>query len=187
MPVTSALRSTLLAVMIAASTFTVQSLAETRSVTDIEAALNPLEFVANHGGVRRAIDLEIAFALNSATLLPAGQVQVKALAGAMQGERLASYRFQVIGHTDASGGEAHNQQLSEKRAAAVVDTLVKEYGIAAGRLIAEGRGESELKAGLAPESAEHRRVEIVLAADVEPASTGRGEQPKRVEDTPIDW
>ena len=45
----------------------------------------------------------------------------------------------VDGHTDNIGTEAYNQELSEKRAQAIVDYLVKK-GIAASRLSSEGHG-----------------------------------------------
>jgi OOP family OmpA-OmpF porin len=48
----------------------------------------------------------------------------------------------VVGHTDSSGAEAYNQQLSERRAAAVVKYL-ESKGISAGRLTASGAGENE--------------------------------------------
>ena len=47
----------------------------------------------------------------------------------------------VEGHTDATGPEAYNQGLSERRAASVRKYLV-EGGIAASRLTSAGLGES---------------------------------------------
>ena len=46
----------------------------------------------------------------------------------------------VVGHTDASGTFAYNEQLSRDRAAAVAAALVDGYGIAAERLEAHGVG-----------------------------------------------
>lgn len=50
-------------------------------------------------------------------------------------------RINVIGYTDSKGTETYNQALSERRAKAVKDYLVKE-GIASDRIMVEGRGES---------------------------------------------
>ncbi len=50
-------------------------------------------------------------------------------------------RINVIGYTDSKGTEAYNQSLSERRARAVKDYLVKQ-GIASDRIAVEGRGES---------------------------------------------
>lgn len=51
-------------------------------------------------------------------------------------------KVQVDGHTDSSGTEAYNQQLSERRAKAVMMYLIDNVGIAANRLTAKGFGES---------------------------------------------
>jgi OOP family OmpA-OmpF porin len=51
-------------------------------------------------------------------------------------------RVRVNGHTDATGPEAYNQGLSERRAEAVKNHLV-ENGVSANRLSTQGLGESE--------------------------------------------
>ena len=69
-----------------------------------------------------------------------------------------------MGHTDNQGGLESNFDLSKRRAAAVKDMLVKQYGIAADRLTANG------VSYLAPVSTngndagrgKNRRVELVL-------------------------
>lgn len=53
-------------------------------------------------------------------------------------------QFLVIGATDTRGSEAYNLNLSQRRANAVVKYLVGK-GVPSGMLIAEGRGESDLK------------------------------------------
>ena len=85
---------------------TVTAEAEVTSVNTIVSKLNPLEVVANEGGIRRSVDLQVQFALNQARLKPAGKRQLTLLAEAMNSERLKRYRFQIIGHTDASGEAA---------------------------------------------------------------------------------
>ena len=131
-----------------------------RSLGDIEAALDPLEIIADYDGVRVSIDLTIAFAFDSDELLPEAQPQIEALGTALSGERLGVYRFKLIGHTDGVGGAAYNQRLSERRAARVKQALVKDYGVQPDRLIAEGKGFSQPKPGLPPDAAQHRRVEV---------------------------
>jgi outer membrane protein OmpA-like peptidoglycan-associated protein len=49
----------------------------------------------------------------------------------------------VEGHTDGKGDETYNLKLSERRAGAVKDWLVKDGGIAANRLSAKGFGKSK--------------------------------------------
>lgn len=53
-----------------------------------------------------------------------------------------SMSIEIAGHTDAVGSDAENQLLSEKRANAVKNYLVKK-GIKAGRLFSIGYGESQ--------------------------------------------
>lgn len=72
-------------------------------------------------------------------------------------------RVEVVGHTDGQGGAAHNQDLSQRRAQAVVSALVGQHGIAAARLQPRGAGMSQ---PVAPNDSEdgrarNRRVELV--------------------------
>jgi len=55
-----------------------------------------------------------------------------------------TYKFYVEGHTDAAGSVAYNQNLSERRAAAVVRYLVNK-GIPADQLVPVGKGKTDLK------------------------------------------
>ena len=131
------------------------------NINAIVQTLNPLDIITNYDGIRYSIDLDIQFALNSADLLPAAQRQIQALAGAIDSERLAAYRFRIIGHTDAQGDTAYNQRLSFGRANAVCDALIGDYGVSSERLQCIGKGETALMSKLAPHDSRHRRVEIV--------------------------
>ena len=55
-----------------------------------------------------------------------------------------SVRLEIISHTDAQGDDASNMVLSEKRANAVADHLVKN-GIAKNRITAVGKGETQIR------------------------------------------
>lgn len=57
-------------------------------------------------------------------------------------ERYPEMMVEIAGHTDSVGGDAYNQQLSQKRAESVLSYLT-EKGIDAGRMTAVGYGESE--------------------------------------------
>lgn len=52
--------------------------------------------------------------------------------------------IEIIGHTDRIGTAKYNQRLSERRANAARDYLIKHHGIEADRVTASGKGESEL-------------------------------------------
>jgi OOP family OmpA-OmpF porin len=70
-------------------------------------------------------------------------------------------RAGLIGHTDAVGAPAHNQDLSARRAATVLTWLV-QHGIAAGRLQSSGVGAAQPIAdnNAEPGRALNRRVEV---------------------------
>ena len=72
----------------------------------------------------------------------------------------------VEGHTDSIGTDAYNQGLSERRANAVRDVLVNQYGVAAERVNAVGYGETRPVAdNSTPEGrAINRRVEAEVEA-----------------------
>lgn len=136
--------------------------AGTPDANEIVRSLAPLpQEAAQSGTVRRAIDLEIRFKSGSAKLTKPARILLARLAMALKSERLAHSRFQIAGHTDASGGRAYNRRLSERRARAVVRFLVAYFGIDRRRLTAVGRGEDALKDPLRPTSVVNRRVEIV--------------------------
>ena len=69
----------------------------------------------------------------------------------------------VVGHTDALGSDAYNQNLSERRARAVSIAL-EQYDVPDERIVATGMGEMAPIASNATEDgrAQNRRVEISL-------------------------
>jgi len=103
-----------------------------------------------------ALDTQILFATSSAELTPEGGATLDRLAPCLRGGH-----FEVEGHADSSGDDALNQPLSERRARAVVDYLVKR-GIEASALTARDYGSSRPVADNAtPEGrARNRRVEF---------------------------
>ncbi len=71
----------------------------------------------------------------------------------------------VEGHTDSVGTDAYNQGLSERRAGAVRDVLVNQYGVESGRVQAVGYGESRPVADNA--SSDGRAINRRVEAEVE--------------------
>lgn len=94
--------------------------------------------------LRDRIDLsdKVHFEFDSAQLLSLSLPLLDAVAKAL-GEHPEVLVVRVEGHTDSQGDAEYNQRLSEARANAVRDYLVKK-GIAAERLAAVGLGESQL-------------------------------------------
>jgi len=77
--------------------------------------------------------------------------------------RCPTSSIEVAGHTDSDGEDAANQALSEKRAQAVVDYLVKA-GLPATRFTATGYGSTQPVAGNDSEEgkAQNRRIEFLV-------------------------
>ncbi len=118
----------------------------------------------------------IAFDTNQAIVRPDMRPALDEVA-----KTLAEYQstfIDVTGHTDATGGDAINQPLSERRAAAVADHL-QLRGVQRARMATRGYGASQPVATNDTESgrSQNRRVEIrlspVTAQDVPAGRTGR--------------
>jgi OmpA-OmpF porin, OOP family len=106
-------------------------------------------------------DLTVEFAFNSAEI---NDLSFRELRKAMTFMREHPDTKAVVeGNTDSVGGEAYNQKLSERRADAVKDVLVKS-DIDAGRLSTIGYGETRPVASNDTEEgrAKNRRVSIVV-------------------------
>lgn len=106
-----------------------------------------------------ALSLPVHFEFDSAAILPAAREQLDALA---DGIKLLPQARRIIieGHTDASGSEQYNDQLSQRRAEAVKRYLVQQHGLDARRMQATGLGERQPIVGLDPEAADQRRVQF---------------------------
>ena len=109
---------------------------------------------------RPSLSLLIQFDFNSVRVRPESQQALANLSQALQSPELLASNFAVEGHTDAKGGKDYNQKLSQQRAQAVSDFL-KGQGVVQARLVAAGKGASELANSADPFAAENRRVRIV--------------------------
>jgi outer membrane protein OmpA-like peptidoglycan-associated protein len=103
----------------------------------------------------------ILFATNSDRIRPESTPTLKEIGAMLQQHR--DLRLGIEGHTDTDGDDAYNQELSERRAAAVRRHLIDRYGVDQGRLEEAGFGESRPAAGNdTPEGKQqNRRVELV--------------------------
>lgn len=86
--------------------------------------------------------------------------------------------IEIQGHTDTSGNAKLNTKLSQARADAVKDVLVKDFGIDAGRLTATGYGSSQPVAdnATAEGRAKNRRVVAVLSAEAKRVEVKKGKK-----------
>jgi outer membrane protein OmpA-like peptidoglycan-associated protein len=84
--------------------------------------------------------LEVYFDTDSATLKPESYADLDRLVDVLK--RVPTIRGAIEGHTDSTGSDAHNQSLSERRAAEVLDYLV-EHGADRSRFESKGFGEAQ--------------------------------------------
>jgi OOP family OmpA-OmpF porin len=117
-------------------------------------------------GIGAAVDFQdpIFFAnvdFNKTDLKPESAPALQEIAKLLEKE--SNLKLIVTGHTDNVGSFESNRDLSQRRAAAVVSTLVNQYHVAAARLVPFG---ASFAAPVAPNSSEegrakNRRVELV--------------------------
>jgi len=107
------------------------------------------------------IDLEINFDYNSADISAKSLPSVQALGRALTNPDLKGSTFLVAGYTDAAGGEAYNQDLSERRADSIKHFLIDKFGIAGTDLVTVGYGKTKLKDPSQPMAEANRRVQVV--------------------------
>jgi len=115
----------------------------------------------------KSFKLDVKFANASATLESDASNSVRDLATFLT--QYPTTDVVVEGHTDSTGSDKYNQALSERRAKAVADTLVSQYGIDARRVSSVGYGEAHPVASNATEQGrqQNRRVVGVVKASVE--------------------
>ena len=124
-------------------------------------SLGEREEIAELAATKPKIDLEIQFDYNSADISKGSTSAVQELGKALSSPDLKGSTFVVAGHTDAIGGEAYNQELSERRADTIKKYLTEKYGIAGSDLVTVGYGESKPKDANVPMDPTNRRVQVV--------------------------
>jgi outer membrane protein OmpA-like peptidoglycan-associated protein len=119
------------------------------------------EEIAEIAATKPKIDLEIQFDYNSADISSNSLPSVQALGKALSNSNLRGSTIVVAGHTDAIGGEAYNQDLSERRADSIKRYLTEKYGINGTDLVTVGYGKTKPKDPSAPMDPINRRVQVV--------------------------
>jgi outer membrane protein OmpA-like peptidoglycan-associated protein len=124
-------------------------------------SLGERQEIAELAASKPKIDLEIQFDYNSADIAKGSVQAVQELGKALSDASLKGSTFVVAGHTDAIGGEAYNQDLSERRADTIKKYLTEKYGIAGADLVTVGYGKTRPKDPNAPLDPINRRVQVV--------------------------
>lgn len=102
---------------------------------------------------------DVTFAVDSTTISPSFRAALDEVASSLQ--KYPDSLVDVMGHTDSSGSDAHNQDLSQRRAESVKGYLVMR-GVGSSRVATIGYGEQYPRADNSTEEgrALNRRVEI---------------------------
>jgi peptidoglycan-associated lipoprotein len=108
-------------------------------------------------------DLMVNFELNSDELSESAKANLLEFSRALKDPRLVNATFSIEGHTDATGPESYNLQLSERRADAVVRFL-REQGADASRFSVKGLGQSDPRSD-DPFDPINRRVETRIVVE----------------------
>ncbi|MEX1300947.1 MAG: OmpA family protein [Desulfotignum sp.] len=99
---------------------------------------------------------ETFFDYDKSTLLPGAYAELQRISDVLN--KYPQTIIEVGGHTDTRGSEEYNLRLSEQRAQAVKDELIRN-GVMAQRINAVGYGESR---PISSDHAMNRRVEIII-------------------------
>ncbi|MEZ5724353.1 MAG: OmpA family protein [Paracoccaceae bacterium] len=118
--------------------------------------------IINHGDYLQVImPSGLLFASDSAAI--SGQAQNDLYGLAQSLNQYPNSRVEIYGHTDSTASDAHNMDLSQRRAQSVGGILTAA-GVSSSRLVMVGRGESQPVASNDSEAgrAQNRRVEILI-------------------------
>jgi outer membrane protein OmpA-like peptidoglycan-associated protein len=109
--------------------------------------------------------LQVLFDFNKDTLTEADLKELQKVVAFVK--KYPSARIRLDGYTDSIGTDAYNIKLSEKRATAVMNYLVKEAGVESSKITAVGHGKADPVADneTAEGRAKNRRVEISILPD----------------------
>lgn len=120
---------------------------------------SPIQVTNNGQYLSVMMPESILFATDSAAVSAQGQNDLYTVARNLQ--QYPNSTIRVVGHTDSTGSQAYNQDLSQRRARSVTGILTAA-GVAQARITTEGRGSAQPIASndTANGRAQNRRVEI---------------------------
>jgi len=136
-----------------------------RQKQEMEKVLANQDRIEREGDTLRAsLSSDVLFESGSARLQPGADAELAQIAEVLK--RQPGTSLEITAHTDNRGTERYNQELSERRAATIRDSLVKS-GVDASRIRTRGEGEHEPIAtnDTATGRATNRRVDITIRPD----------------------
>ncbi|MDX1605708.1 MAG: OmpA family protein [Candidatus Competibacterales bacterium] len=113
------------------------------------------------GSIRVNMPSEVLFDFDSAALKPQFMPTLNEIARILNQDPRSTVT--VVGHTDSTGSDSYNMNLSQRRAQSVANYL-SSHGVSPNRLYAQGMGESQPRASNdTPQGrAQNRRVELFI-------------------------
>ena len=102
----------------------------------------------------------IQFEYDSSEVKPESRPYLDEVGKMMRLPQLRGKQVMIVGHADATGDEAYNQRLSERRARAIGEYLERKHGVAPEQVVTAGRGESDPLNPANPYDAQNRRVQF---------------------------
>lgn len=145
-----------------------------KAVVDLEAKAAPRELVADattEVGIMAALNAEghaalddLVFDTGSSALTEGDYASLAEVAAWLDANPDGT--IALVGHTDAAGSLAANIALSERRAEAAAQALIRNYGADQSRIVAKGVGFLAPRATNATEEGrqKNRRVEVVVTS-----------------------
>lgn len=138
-------------------------------IEDLGGNVQALEVKESATEVRIDLASDVLFDFDKADILPKAQATLRQAADIIRQKAKGSVRLE--GHTDAVGSDVHNQELSERRAAAVKSWFINREGLRGISFVTQGFGASRpVAANRRPDGSDdpegrqrNRRVEIVLS------------------------
>lgn len=164
-----------------------QAVAE--SITAAQSAMNNLNASSRIEDLIRVLNLQIINFASDSDVIPAGNLPILDRAAELLKGMPSAY-LHITGHTDSTGTEPHNMDLSQRRAEAVRQYLLSK-GVSDGQLSAQGMASTQPVADNVTELGKfrNRRIEFgvggvntVQPAVVAPAS---GTEPAMVNTDPM--
>ncbi len=135
-----------------------------KQAAEIKQTVPGATVVREGEGIIVKFDSGILFDVDKTDMKPAAQTNLQNLASSLQ--KNSQTNILIIGHTDNTGTDTHNMDLSVRRAESVKSFIVAG-GVDGSRLTTQGKGENEPIADntTADGRAQNRRVEIVIVAN----------------------
>ena len=127
----------------------------------LRAEIADLEAKQTARGLVITLDTDVLFDVDRSELKPGAMTELQRLADALNSD--PTRKLRIEGHADSTGSEAHNLDLSKRRADAVGSALIQD-GVAPNRITTQGFGASmpvatnDTQAG----RQQNRRVEIIV-------------------------